>query len=209
MRPRHVNLLLEVDGDDGFRDELDFRVPLVGDHAVLRYELVCPQRWWPAGMGEQPLYQITVSAAEIQPMESISAVFGLTSVRRNAGQDCPLLVHGQECPINQVLAVDAIDEKGFLPMAAGSLVLVRGHYGPDVLYDAADRAGILLVQAVPIHAGGMPETEMVDQIDRLLSHPSLAGWFVGHLGAMTERIAYCITSLDPTRSVFRAIPGAA
>ena len=92
---------------------------------------------------------------------------------------------------------------------AAELVLIRGHYGPDVLYDAADRAGILMVQAVPIHPQGQPESEMADQVDRLLSHPSLAGWFVGHLGFMTERIAYCVSSLDPTRNVFRAIPGAA
>ena len=205
---RQVHLLLEIKGEDGFRDEQEFHVPLRGDLAVIRYELICPQRWWPAGMGCQPLYQLSVSF-EADPMQQAqNATVGLTSVRP-IDRARRLLVNGQECPISQILAVDAPDEQGFVPMAWDSLVLIRGHYGPDVLYDAADRAGILMVQAVPIHPQGQPESEMADQVDRLLSHPSLAGWFVGHLGFMTERIAYCVSSLDPTRNVFRAIPGAA
>jgi len=206
-RAARVNLLFKIEGDDGFNDELDFQATLRRDVAVIRYELVCPQRWWPAGMGRQPLYHLSISLAS-DPQNPQTEVIGLTSVRP-MDRAQRLLVNGQECPISQILAVDALDEQGFVPMAGDSLVVIRGHYGPDVLYDAADRAGILLVQAVPIHPNGQPESVMAEEVDRLVGHPSLAGWFVGHLGSMTERIAYCVSSLDPAHNIFRAIPGAA
>src|SRR3546814_2244431 len=49
-----VEVMLEVDGSDGFHDEGAARVRLVNGHASMRFDLVAPQRWWPAGMGAQP-----------------------------------------------------------------------------------------------------------------------------------------------------------
>ena len=48
--------------------------------------------------------------------------------------------------------------------------------------------------------------DIARHLDRLTPHPSLAGWFVGHLGAVAERVARRIRSLDPTRAVFRDAP---
>src|SRR5690606_21495749 len=99
-----------------------------------------------------------------------------------------LIVNGELCAIESVVSVDRSDESRMLPAAGNSLLVVRDHYGTDLLYDAADRAGILMVQCVPIHPQGAPEQDVAVEVSRLASHPSLAGWYVGHLGELTERI---------------------
>src|SRR5690606_12906808 len=90
-----------------------------------------------------------------------------------------------------------------------SLLIVRDHYGTDLLYDAADRAGILMVQCVPIHPSGEPERDVAVEISRLAGHPSLAGWYVGHLGNLSDRLAAAIRTLDPPHTIFRELPGEA
>ena len=83
--------------------------------------------------------------------------------------------------------------------------MVRGHYGPDLLYDAADRAGTLLIQSIPdeVDSG----LRLQSHVDRLAGHPSLAGWFVDRSHHAGDRIANHIHELDPTRNVFRQLPG--
>jgi beta-mannosidase len=209
-----VDVIVEINGADGFHDEGRARLRFVDGSAAMRFEMVRPQRWWPAGMGEQPLYELSVQVvARDELVEKKSVTFGLTSVRREgatdpaaAQRDLFLLVNGQVCEIGSVIVVDRVDERALLPATGRSLLLVRDHYGPDLLYDAADRAGILLVQCIPIHPDGTPEVDVEAQIDRLSAHPSLAGWFVGHLGRISDRVAARIAQLDPTRSVFRDFP---
>lgn len=206
---RDLYLLLEVNTAEGFHDEHLVRIDPRDGHHRVRMEIVQPQRWWPANMGDQPLYELKVSLiADNELVDVWDGSVGLTSVRRRAPRDSSvLMVNGEECAITTVIPVDLIDERHLLPVSGDSLMIVRGHWGPDVLYDAADRAGILLVQCVPVDNEGRPEAIVADQIDRLSGHPSLAGWYVGHLGKYTERMSYCIRSLDPTRNIFRRIPG--
>jgi hypothetical protein len=116
------------------------------------------------------------------------------------------VVNGKECKVGAVLPVDEVHEKHLLPVTGDSIMVVRGHWGTDVLFEAADRAGVLLIQAIPVDADGRPEATVVDQVNRLSRHPSLAGWFVGHLGHYTERMSYLIQSLDPTHSIWRQLP---
>lgn len=207
-----IDVALSVDGSDGFHDEGETRVRLVNGQAAMRFDIVEPQRWWPAGMGEQPLYQLT---ARVLGHDTVLAeqrvTFGLASVRRDRPSDAvneqlALLIHGRVCRIRSVISVDKIDENSLLPATGETLLLVRDHYGPDVLYEAADRAGILLIQCVPISAEGTPEVDVEEQVTRLSAHPSLAGWFVGHLGAMSDDVAARLRALDPARTVFRDFP---
>ncbi|MEO1235857.1 MAG: hypothetical protein AAFX76_03605 [Planctomycetota bacterium] len=219
---RVVDVEVEVDGSDGFHDEGRTRVTLDDHRGRVRFEMVRPRRWWPAGMGEQALYRLTLTLDEGEHGRDARAVtFGLTSVRRDRvlGEafDPSLLVNGQICDIDAVIPVDRVHESGLLPAAGDSLLLVRDHYGPNVLYDAADRAGILLIQCVPVPSSPPAssfkaadhedvERTVVDHVARLSAHPSLAGYFVGHLGALTERVAAALRACDPTRPVFRRYP---
>ncbi|MCX5659065.1 MAG: hypothetical protein NTW19_04995 [Planctomycetota bacterium] len=211
-----TDVLIEVKGPDGFNDEQRVTIGPGDEQQTLRFQIIHPRRWWPAGMGEQPLYSLTASLfVDGVPLETRCTTIGLTSVRRSADAPRPgigrgpteLLVNSEVCPIRSILPVDLIDERRLLPVGGQSLLIVRGHYGPDVLYDSADRTGLLLIQTVPIHPDGEPEIDVAAEVDRLSAHPSLAGWFVGHMGKMRERLAERIRELDPSRNVFLDFPG--
>ncbi|MBB6431083.1 hypothetical protein [Algisphaera agarilytica] len=206
-----VDVQIEIDGSDGFHDEGSARVQLTDHSGSVRFEIVRPQRWWPAGMGEQALYTLSVTVQEpgLGYAEQ-SVTFGLTSVRRDRvlGEefDESLLVNGRICDFDSVVVIDRTDANQLLPATGESLLLVRDHFGPELLYDAADRAGILLVQCVPIDPEAQVESSVAAQVSRLSSHPSLAGYFVGHLGALSDRVAEALRQIDPTRMVFRRFP---
>ena len=215
-----ADVLVEIAGTDGSIDEQHLPVRLRHNAGVVRLQVVRPERWWPAGMGDQSLYRIRVSLLCGEGIaDSREVTLGFTSVRAKgvfvSGNDgdraekrFQWLVNSEVCEIDTVVPIDLVHERRLLPVAGHSLLIVRGHYGPDVLYDAADRAGLLLIQCVPIEADGEPEVGVLAQIDRLASHPSLAGWFVGHLGRLADNVAHTIRELDPTRHVFRHVPGA-
>lgn len=209
--PGALDVLVQVSGSDGFSDEWKLTVALQDGHGHARFDVVQPHRWWPAGMGEQTMYELTVSLLwDGRELTRCNKCVGLTSIRASElGSRSELLINGQQWQFQHVLAVDRVDERRMLPVAGNSLIVVRDHYGTDVLYDAADRAGLLLLQCVPIHPEGRPEDEFNREIERLVSHPSLAGWYVGHLGDMTDDVADSLHRLDPIHSVFRDVPGAA
>ncbi|MEM7627251.1 MAG: hypothetical protein AAF333_16770 [Planctomycetota bacterium] len=208
---RAVDVHLEIEGSDGFHDEGDTRLQLHDHQGQLRFEVVKPERWWPAGMGPQPLYTLSLQLHDPGYGEAESeTTFGLTSVRRDRvlgeGFAPSLLVNGQICDIGSVVVIDQINERQLLPATGESLLLVRDHFGTDVLYDAADRAGILLIQCVPIAPDAAFESAVAAEVARLSPHPSLAGYFVGHLGELIEPVAEALRELDPTRAVFRRFP---
>jgi beta-galactosidase/beta-glucuronidase len=206
---------ITIESQDGFHDEGQTRAPVRDGEGSVRFEVVCPQRWWPAGMGDQPLYTLTLSLVNgSSVVDQRTATVGLTSVRRNKGEDSGdvsgvipgFLVNGQHCEIHSVIMVDRVDEHTLLPATGDSLLMVRDHYGPELLYEAADRAGVLLVQSVPISAQGKPSEEVAKEVDRLAAHPCLAGWFVGHLGDVRDKVKNRIKALDPTHTVFEHFP---
>ena len=211
-RRRRRHLRLELRSSDGFHDEHQVVLHTRHRQSTVRLDVVEPHRWWPAGMGDQALYELTVTLLEdAEVADQWETTIGFTSVRpcaENAlkGHDLSqgevsLLVNGESYDIGSVVPIDQADEHRLLPASGDSLLLVRDHYGADILYDAADRAGIMLVQCVPIHPGGVPESDVREQVSRLATHPSLAGWFVGHLGDVSERIAHRIRRLDPTHTL--------
>ena len=149
LEERHV--LIEVQGVEGFFDEQQMPVVFEDGRAMCRIELVQPQRWWPAGMGDQSLYNLDVSLVEDDRLIStVTSLVGLTSIRLDAedGQ-AHLLVNGQTFPVQTLVPVDRVHENGILPAGGDSVMFVRDHYGTDLLYKAADHAGILLIQCVP------------------------------------------------------------
>ncbi|QDU71904.1 glycoside hydrolase family 2 protein [Mucisphaera calidilacus] len=211
--PAVVDIQVDINGLDGFHDEGQTRTPL-DDQCVgrIRFDLVEPDRWWPAGMGTQSLYELTITLLDDQqqPIDSQSVTIGLTSVRptenSNTAGSATFLVNGRPCQLEHVLMIDRIDERALLPATGHSLLFIRDHFGTELLYQAADRAGILLLQSIPIDAEGCTEQAVLDQIDRLAGHPCLAGWYVGHLGDLADVVAEKLTLLDPTHQVLRELP---
>ena len=208
-------VMAEIDAADGYHDEGCGRLYLKSSGARMeggfRFGIDEPKRWWPAGLGEQPLYDLTVRIIiGDEVTDEAKLKLGLASVRRGRvlGEDLPpsLLVNGKICEVVEIVTVDQIDENQLLPATGESLLLVRDHYGNDLLYQAADMAGILAVQAVPIDPQGDPEAQVREQVDRLTAHPSLAGYYTGHLGGLKDTVADCLRQLDPTRAVFERFP---
>lgn len=210
-----VYVMAELDGTDGYHDEGCSRLPLKHDNGrysgSFRFGIDEPRRWWPAGMGEQPLYTLSVSLIvgdEVADEKKVK--LGLASIRRGKvlGADLPpsLLVNGRICEVVEIVEVDQIDENNLLPATGESLLLVRDHFGNEKLYQAADMAGVLAVQAVPIDPTGDPSRQVSYQVDRLAGHPSLAGYYVGHLGDLTQSVTDQLRALDPTRAVFTGFP---
>lgn len=206
-----VYVMAEVDGQDGFHDEGCGRLFLKPTDGRLeggfRFGIEMPDRWWPAGMGGQPLYTLSIKIIVGDDVTDEQTVkLGLASIRRGKmfGDDLPpsLLVNGRICEVVEIVAVDKADEGQLLPATGETLLLVRDHYGGDLLYQAADMAGVLAVQAVPIDPKGDPARQVREQVGRLTSHPSLAGYYVGHLGALSQKVGDCLRALDPTRLVF-------
>lgn len=208
-------VMAEVDGADGFHDEGCGRLLLKNCGARLeggfRFGIDQPQRWWPAGLGGQPLYNLTIRIIVGDDVtDEATLTLGLASIRRGKvlGEGLPpsLLVNGKICEVVDVVTVDRIDENHLLPATSESVLLVRDHYGAELLYQAADMAGILAIQAVPIDPTGDPTGQVREQVDRLTGHPSLAGYYIGHLGAIKDTVASCLKKLDPTRGLFDRFP---
>ncbi|MAE64855.1 MAG: hypothetical protein CMJ18_11355 [Phycisphaeraceae bacterium] len=203
-----VDVHIRMTGPRGRVITVQKGVTLRDGAAMIRFEIGDPRRWWPAGMGDQELYEfcITLLAGD-EAMDSWQTTLGLTSVRSPEGQsEGALLVNGREYSFQSIVAVDPDDERSVLPASSDSLLLVRDHFGPDILYDAADRAGILLIQSVPLKPRNDADFVVNREVDRLAAHPSLAGWLVGDETRFSDRIAHRLHHLDPTRYIFRTLP---
>ena len=47
---------------------------------------------------------------------------------------------------------------------------------------------------------------VADAVDRLSGHPSLAGWYVGHLGDAVDDVTAALKGCDPVHPVFKKFP---
>ncbi len=204
-----VDVVLSVSSDDGFEDEMIRRVKTENGAVRVQFEMVWPHRWWPASMGAQAFYTLNVDIrVEGVSLDQRSHVLGLTSVRLDR-DDSKVLVNGEPFELQEVVAIDRCSENQILPAGANTILMVRDHFAGDDLLEATDRAGILTIQCVPLDAE--PDTSrrlgrVVDHVRRLSNHPSLMGWYVGHLGPAADRMAKAIRKVDPTRVVYRDLP---
>lgn len=168
--------------------------------AVVEVTVPGVRRWWPAGHGGQPLYDITVSAGD----SGWTGRTGFRTVRVNtapdaAGRPFELYVNDE---LVQVRGVNWIPDHAFLTeIDAGryarrladavdaNVNLIRvwggGIYESEDFYRRADELGILVWQdfllacaayAEEDHLAGEIEAEAREQITRLSPHPSLVIW---------------------------------
>ena len=158
-----------------------------------------PALWWPRALGDATLHDLRVEvrlddAAEGAPSDARSLRTGLRQVRLRSwiasvnGER--LFLKGSNLGPTRMAIAEATPEELArdveLACDAGlDLLRVHAHITRPELYDAADRAGLLLWQDLPLqwgYARGVRKQavqQACDAVDLLGHHPSIAIW-CGH-----------------------------
>ena len=171
-----------------------------GEKAVM--EIENPALWWPNGLGDQPLYTVTVELGD--GLDSWSRRIGLrtltvTRKKDQWGESFSHCVNGVDV---FAMGADYIPEDNLLPRVnpertrrlledakAANMNCVRvwggGYYPEDFFYDTCDELGLLVWQDFMFACAVYNLTEdfeenikaeFVDNIRRLRHHASLALW---------------------------------
>jgi beta-mannosidase len=157
-----------------------------------------PALWWPWSLGDQPLHEVVVEVAPADAPDELSHRRTCrTGLRRVELDDWICSVNGERLylkganhgPTRHALAeatAEELSDDVELAKAAGlDLLRIHAHVTRPELYDAADEAGLLLWQDLPLQWGYARSVrkQAVRQADaavRLLGHhPSIAIW-CGH-----------------------------
>jgi beta-mannosidase len=159
-----------------------------------------PQLWWPAGMGKQPLYDLTVRIAD----DTLSRRLGLRTVKLvskpdKIGRSMFFRVNGRDifCKGANWIPVDALPQRHtravymdlIASAAAANMNMLRvwggGQYEPDMFYDLCDEQGILVWQDAMFACALYPSDpvflesvrrEITHQVKRLCNHACLIAW---------------------------------
>lgn len=192
-----VQVTVRVTGPDG--------AALTGAGEDCELVVDAPRLWWPAGYGEQPLYQVDVTlSAGGGELDSWHKRVGLrtmtvTQKQREDHRSFSHCVNGVDI---FAMGMDYIPEDNLLPRVnpartrrlledarAAHVNLIRvwggGYYPDDFFYDICDELGLLVWQdfmfACAVYRLTDPfeqtiTAEFIDNVRRIRSHPSLALW---------------------------------
>ncbi|PKV89103.1 sugar-binding domain-containing protein [Streptomyces sp. TLI_146] len=124
--------------------------------AFPQLHLTSPRVWWPAGMGEQALYGLDLTASVSgAPSDTAHESFGIRDVKAPLNADGarqysvngrPLLIKGGGWSPDEYLRWDRTYVEDRLKYALDlglNTVRLEGHIEPDEFFDLADRYGIL------------------------------------------------------------------
>jgi beta-mannosidase len=161
-----------------------------------------PHLWWPWSLGEQPRYDVTVEVRDSSDDTEISALTsdrrslrtGLRTVHRSGWV---ISVNGERLfckgtnlgPTRLALAEASDDELradvALVRQAGLDLARIHGHVTRPALYDAADEAGVLVWQDLPLQWGyarsvkAQARRQAAEAVNLLGHHPSVITW-CGH-----------------------------
>jgi hypothetical protein len=160
-----------------------------GERVTVRGRLTVrdPDRWWPRGFGAQDRYTVHAALGESER----TARTGFRTVESGAEG---LVVNGTHLPIRGWCSRSPTAETVERALAANAtLVRPVGAVPPPAFYDAADEAGLLVLQDVPLAPGEL-DVERPRRVARTLGgayghHPSLAAFGVRDDAASFESAA--------------------
>jgi len=193
---------------------------LASGATVLEWDLAItdPQLWWPWQLGDQPMYRVTVS---VEVNGSISGIWERTvGLRQIRMKNYVLWINGERLFAKGVdmwptttLPADATPEQisGDVARAKDlglNLLRVESHVARPELYDAADRAGMLIWQDMPMR-GEVKRSIQSNAVnaahrlvDKLGAHPSIAVWCAHYDPTGTSTGRHPLTAIPSRRSVF-------
>jgi beta-mannosidase len=188
--PRAVTVRTLVDGEPVA--ELERRVATGLNEVAWNVDVTEPALWWPRGLGEQAMTTVSVEVwADGVRSDRRKRRTGLRTVAWN---DWKCSVNGERLflkganvlPSRADLAHATRDDQAALvgrAVEAGlDCLRVHGHIAPRGLYDAADRAGLLLLQDFPLQwaysrsVRGAAVEQARAAVDTLGHHPSIVQW---------------------------------
>ncbi len=165
-------------------------------------EVPDPELWWPVGAGEQPLFDLAVTARtpdgsvtdrktrrigfrSVSMRDFILRVNNKRSFARGINLG-PLATDMSGLTVDRIhREADAIAEAGF------NLVRVRAHVTRHEFIDRCDELGLMVWQDLPLVGSyarsiiGAAEQQVRDMIDLFAHHPSIVVWG-GHLRPHTS-----------------------
>jgi beta-mannosidase len=179
-----------ADGDNEV--ELDLRVP-------------DPDRWWPRGYGDQPLYDLDLRVERDEQAMTTTDRIGfreielVTEEEAESGLSFQFVVNGEPIyakganwiPVESMRG--AIESERYEQLLSGAvdanMNMIRvwggGYYELDEFYERCDELGLLVWQDFMFACSLYPadeqfldnvEAEARDQVRRLANHPSIALW---------------------------------
>ena len=169
----------------------------------IKMEVKNPQLWWPASMGDQPLYEVTVDIFDerncvdhlskrvgLRNFEIREEIFERVKSKRFYINGKPLLLKGAEwIPADLYVARLTRVEYAHLVKSAviANINLLRildgGVYENECFYNLCDEYGICVWQDVVVSDsnGEFLAREMSCVVEKLRHHPSLVIWYGGEL----------------------------
>lgn len=192
-RAARVDVTVDGPGGERLAEHVDGVTLADGDnHRRVEVRVDSPPLWWPWRLGDQPLPTVRV---EVHHRGHVSdACARRTALREVRVDDWRVRVNGEPMflagaallPTRQALA-DASPEEiaGDVALAVRAnldLLRVRAHVARPELYDAADEAGVLLWQDVPLRGPAPPAARRIATrqapalVDLLGHHPSVLLW---------------------------------
>ena len=199
-----LSMRCRIHFEDGevIANDAEFR----GDYAEDVLSIDKPQLWWPNGLGEQHLYDLTVElVADGRVLDSWRQRIGLRTLELDRHKDewgetfqfvvngVPFFAKGANWVPADVLIprITRSDYERLLGAAAdANMNMIRawggGFYEQDDFFDVCDEQGLLVWQDFVFACSTYPafdeeflanvEAEARDNVRRLRSHPSLAFW---------------------------------
>lgn len=173
------------------------------NHISTSLKINAPQLWWPNGLGEQTLYDVTAIVGD-NPKATVNKRIGLREIRLVTDKDeygskfefhvngIPVFAKGANyIPSDSFVTRKTKDSHREMINSCreANMNMIRiwggGIYEDDEFYDACDEAGIIVWQdfmfACALYPGDKEflanvKEEAVQQVNRLRNHPCLALW---------------------------------
>ena len=201
---KNINTLLELKLDEEIVSSSKLRIQKGKQHFSIPIKIDNPKLWWPNGLGEQHLYNLTVNLKRKEIVSTVSENFGIRQISliADSSLDQPnfyFMVNGIP---TFAKGVNYIPQDIFLPRvkrsdyerilvaaADANMNMIRvwggGVYEDNYFYELCDSLGLMVWQdfmfACAMYPGSSEflenvKHEAIDNVKRLSKHPSIALW---------------------------------